>query len=89
MTLPLIHTLRQCSAEEREQVATIIDRGDLSTDELEDVCGLIKRCQGIEYTRERAKEQIATAKERLSLFADDSAKDALFRLADYVVDRNK
>ncbi|KIH77003.1 octaprenyl-diphosphate synthase [Geoalkalibacter ferrihydriticus] len=89
MTLPLIHALRQCSAEERTRVEEIIEQDELTPESLEFVCDLIERFGGIDHTRRRAMELVAQAKARLSDFPASEARQALFDLADYVVSRRK
>lgn len=89
MTLPLIHALRHCRTEERERVADIVAQEELSSDDFAYVIDLIERNRGIEYTRERARELVVQSKRRLDVFPDGPEKEALFSLADYVVDRRK
>lgn len=91
MTLPLIHTLRNCNAEERQRVADIIEQeeGALGDAEIAFVVNLIERCDGIDYTRRRAQELVEKAKLCLAVFPDSVEKTALFELADYVVSRRK
>ncbi|WP_305042783.1 polyprenyl synthetase family protein [Geoalkalibacter sp.] len=89
MTLPLIHALRQCSAEEHRQVEEIVEQDELSPEALDDVCALIDRFGGIEHTRRRALALVEQAKARLAGFPDSVAREALFGLADYVVARRK
>ena len=89
MTLPLIHAYASCQQQERTEVARIVDAEELSNEDLEYVCRLIERYDGISYTREKAAERIDTAKKLLDIFPDSVAKDALCTLADYVVARNK
>ena len=88
VTLPLIHTLNQCDAEEREKIAAIIEREMLPAEDLQYIVGLIHSYNGIDYTRERAKLLVESAKSHLASFADCPAKEAMIRLADYVVSRN-
>jgi len=89
MTLPLIHALGHCTGEERDRVATIVEQEDLADADLEFVIGLIDRTGGIDYTRRRASELVTRAKARLAPFADCPEKEALFKVADYVVSRRK
>jgi len=89
VTLPLIHALRHCSAEERREIGRIVELDDLAAEDLQTVCQIIDRYEGIEHTRQRALEMVAAAKERLTLFPPSEAKEALFELADYVVTRRK
>ena len=88
VTLPLIHTLKRCNAEERKRIAAIIEQETLPEEDLKYIVGLIHSYDGIDYTRDRAKLLIESAKGHLALFADCPAKEAMIRLADYVVSRN-
>jgi len=87
VTLPLIHTLKQCTDAERKRVADIVDQEELPAADLKSVVDLIHSYDGIGYTRERATELVVTAKQHLAGFADCPAKEGMLRLADYVVSR--
>ncbi|EAT16246.1 polyprenyl synthetase family protein [Desulfuromonas acetoxidans] len=89
MTLPLIETLRHCSRDERDRVEQIVEKDQLSDEDLEKVIALIHQYDGIDYTRKRAKQLVESAKQRLAAFEDGEAKQALEILADYVVSRSK
>ncbi|SEA14071.1 octaprenyl-diphosphate synthase [Desulfuromusa kysingii] len=89
MTLPLIHTYSKSSAHERQEISRIIDADELPEKDLEFICALIDAKGGIGYTHTKATERIESAKQRLALFPDCEARQALFTLADYVVSRNK
>jgi octaprenyl-diphosphate synthase len=88
VTLPLIHTLNQCTALEREKIAAIVEQEVLPAEDLRYVVELIHTYDGIDYTRKRAKVLIEAAKNHLSGFTHSPAKEAMLRLADYVVSRN-
>jgi octaprenyl-diphosphate synthase len=87
VTLPLIAALRQSSTSERERVAAILDAEELEESDLNFVVDLIGRHDGIAYTVRRAAELVTRAKERLSVFPDSPARQALCELADFVVAR--
>jgi octaprenyl-diphosphate synthase len=87
VTLPLIHTLNNCSGAERLRIAEIVEQEVLPDRDLRYVIDLIHAYDGIGYTRERAKTHIESAKAHLSGFADCPAKQAMLRLADYIVSR--
>lgn len=89
MTLPLIHALRQCTPDERQQVAEIVEAEELDDAALDQVTALIQSYQGIEYTRKRAGDMVARAKSRLGAFAPCQEMDALNTVADYVLSRRK
>ena len=89
MTLPLIHAYTMATAAEREEVARIVGEEELSDADLERVCELIEKYDGIAYTRQCAAGRIALAKQQLEIFPPSEAREALCILADYVVARNK
>ncbi|MCD6582218.1 MAG: polyprenyl synthetase family protein [Desulfuromusa sp.] len=89
MTLPLIHAYSKSSQQERDEISRIIEAEELTKEDLDYVCGLIDEKKGIDYTRRKATERIERAKQKLVLFPDCEARQALFTLADYVVSRNK
>ncbi|MDD2557419.1 MAG: polyprenyl synthetase family protein [Desulfuromonadaceae bacterium] len=87
MTLPLIETLRHCSAAERTMVEEIIEADEVSPEALESVVALINRYDGIKYTRVRATALVERAKTYLQVFEAGEARDALETVSDYVVSR--
>lgn len=88
VTLPLIHALRQCSAEERSRVENIVEQEELPQEDLGYVIELIDKYDGIQFTRQRAATFVEQAKTRLAVFEADPIKEALEILADYVVSRS-
>jgi len=88
MTLPLIHALRRCSQDERDQVAAIVEKDELSPEEFSRVVALVQRYGGIDYTVEKARSCVAACRRHLAGFPDSECKQALLNLAEYVVTRN-
>ena len=89
ITLPLIHTLKQCTPAEREQIADVVEKDVLEGSDFRTVFDLVDQYGGIDFTIDRAREYIAQAKTHLSLFEDSLEKKALLSIADYVVTRVK
>jgi len=89
MTLPLIHALRQCSSEERDQIAAVVEKDELSAQEFTWVTDLVRRQGGIDYTIERARACVDSCRRHLAVFPDSQCKEALLELAEYVVTRNR
>lgn len=89
ITLPLIHTLQKCTAAERTLIGDVVEKEVLDNDDFDQVCALVHRYGGIEYTVERARNYIELGKKNLEIFADSPGKTALMRLADYVVTRKR
>ena len=87
ITLPLIHTLRQCDPEERGVIQRALAAEPLTEQAFLEVVRIIERWGGIHYTSERAKEYVEKAKRHLSLFPNSRERDALFAMADYILQR--
>lgn len=85
ITLPLIHTVRQCSQCERKAIARIL--GSKDRDNLDGVLELIRKYKGVEYTKEAARNYAEKAKKFLTIFQDSIEKRALFAVADFVTER--
>lgn len=89
ITLPLIHTLRQCSAEERSVIESVIEKDEMTLDEFRHVSGLVQKYGGIDYTVAAAKRAIDDCALHLRFFDDSPVYSALIDLAGYVITRSK
>ncbi len=87
VTLPLIHALRNCTADERQRLVAVVGQALLPATDLAEVLQIIERTGGIAYCWQQAEQLCARAKARLNAFADSPAKEALLELTDYVVAR--
>ncbi len=89
ITLPLIHALKRCTADERTRVAEIVRKEQVTGDDFEMIFDLVGKYGGIEYTLEKAKQYSDRSKRHLDVFADSPEKTALLKLSDYIVTRVK
>lgn len=89
ITLPLIHTLRHCSADERQLISAVIEKDEMSLDDFREVSGLVKRYGGIEFTVASARSYIDACTNDLSCFGPGPVRAAMLDLAEYVVTRSK
>lgn len=89
ITLPLIHTLRNCSVNEREIISSVIEKDEMSLDDFRQVSGLVEKYDGIGFTVRAARSYVERCQAHLALFDDGPVKDALKQLAEYVVVRSK
>lgn len=89
ITLPLIHTLQLCTANERERIGEIVTAQELSDDDFQFVFDAVHRYGGIEFTVNRAREYTNRATSALDPFPSSPVKAALVELADYVVTRQR
>jgi octaprenyl-diphosphate synthase len=89
ITLPLIHTLSRCTATERADIASIVDKELFDPDDFDRVLRYVQQYGGIEYTIEAARQRINRSKEHLACFPDSPVKVALIELAEYTVSRTR
>jgi len=87
ITLPLIHALRNCTQEEKSLIQKTVDTTPITKEDFLNVGRLIEQYQGNFYTWEKAKQHVEQAKNHLNLFPPSEEREALFTLADYVVER--
>jgi octaprenyl-diphosphate synthase len=87
ITLPLIFTLKHCDESEKASIQEIVNSHPITKKAFFRVVEIIERYHGIQYTWEKAKRYIEAAKDCLRLFPDSKEKEALYALADYVLER--
>jgi octaprenyl-diphosphate synthase len=87
ITLPLIRTLAQCSAEEKEIIRGIVERKQATEEDIRTVFGLIGNYDGIQYALDRARNIIAEGKALLARFENGEAKSSLLAMADFIAER--
>jgi octaprenyl-diphosphate synthase len=89
ITLPLIHTLKNCTHDEREPIALILEKDTLPKEDFSLVVGLVHEYGGIDFAMGVAREYTTRSKARLDSFPESAAKKALADLADYVLTRQR
>lgn len=89
VTLPLIHTLQNCTSAERERIVEVVTKQELEEGDFDAVFELVKSYGGIDFTIEKARQHISLAKSRLDIFPDSPEKAALIAIADYVITRER
>ncbi|VEN73561.1 Polyprenyl synthetase [Candidatus Desulfarcum epimagneticum] len=88
LTLPVIHALESASGEERAFMEDIIRKDAFSSEEFSALIRLLKRLNGISYTRDMAGAYAEKAKAALAVFGPSEPKKILFMIADYAIERN-
>lgn len=90
MTLPLIKTLAQAKAEDRETLLALLRATPQERSrQLTLAHGLMEKYQGFALARAQAEALLAEALAGLAIFAEAPAKEALAGLAHYVLSRDK
>jgi octaprenyl-diphosphate synthase len=87
LTLPMIHALARADAKDRGRLEAVIGLEGMAAADFDEALGLIKRCGGIEYTKESAQEHIKKAKTSLEPFSVSKSRIILEQMADYVLVR--
>jgi len=87
ITLPLIYTVGRCSREETTLIQKTVDSESISKEDFFGVVQVIEQYRGVYYTWEKAKEYVDRAKRHLQAFPNSKEKEALYALADYVLER--
>ena len=85
ITLPLIRTLKRCSAKEKNFIRTAVAKKDEAV--FLEIVRLLQKYDGIEYALNKARTFIVEAKDYLKVFGDSEAKEALFTICDYILCR--
>ncbi len=89
MTLPLIHSLREASTQERRRIMKIVRQRKKSRGDIRDVSRFVHERGGIEYARMRMQEHATEARDLLLTFPPTDAREALLNLVDFTVQRSK
>ena len=87
-TLPLLHALKVCSREQRNEVQEVLLKHELAPHDVEFVMDFIRRHGGIAHAQQKAEDLVAEAKRRLDALPDSAAKASLMGLADYIIERD-
>jgi len=87
ITLPLIFTLNHCNQEEKAFIRKAVQSDFITKKAFFQVVEIIERYHGLNYTWKKAMEYVEMAKRHAHLFPNSKEKEALFTLADYVLER--
>jgi len=88
LTLPLIHALSIAPPKDSDAVRKKIRQG-ITDKSVNEVIQFIKYYGGIEYSQKIAEEFISKAESALTVLPDSEAREKLFLLANYVIQREK
>jgi octaprenyl-diphosphate synthase len=87
LTLPVIYALQSAKAKERDKMVGIIQNKDFTEEEFDDLVNLLIKHGSIEYTQNKAKAFIRSAKQSLDGFNSGPGKELLYDIADYALVR--
>jgi octaprenyl-diphosphate synthase len=88
ITLPLIHTLRECASQSRKKILKLLEN-DFNRKDFDHILSLIQGNGGVEYAQKRASNFGKKALTYLSELKDSKYKKALEDLVGFVIKREK
>lgn len=89
ITLPLLHALQICTAEERAEMMILLESEIISQTSIEKLILFAKEQGGIDYAERKMDTMLNEAKSLIMRFADTPRRRALADLADYICRRDK
>ncbi|MFT4698055.1 MAG: octaprenyl-diphosphate synthase [Flavobacteriaceae bacterium] len=87
MTLPLIHSLNNCSSKEKGWVINSIKNHNTDKKRVEEIIAFVKGKKGLEYAVQKMKEYQQKALDILRPYPTSDFKDALELMVNYVIER--
>lgn len=89
VTLPLLYALNNAPMAEAAPMRAIVERGDLTEDEIESLIEFAKAHGGIDYAFERMRAMQKEADEIIKQFPDSESREAFRAIFEYIIDRKK
>lgn len=89
MTLPVIHALGKASRSERNRIVNIIKNESHKPKKVSEVIDFVKASGGIEYAQEAMVRFRNEAFDLLNQFPDSEYREALQKLVNYTIEREK
>jgi octaprenyl-diphosphate synthase len=87
ITLPYIRTLAVADAADRTRLEALMREADPDASIIEEAAGIVRRYDGLEYSKQVALNYVQAARQRLELIPPTPIKSVLEGLADYIVNR--
>lgn len=89
ITLPLIHLLNHSEKKERKRIINIVKKKNHHKREVEELITLVRKGGGLEYASEQMNQYCNEAIQRLLVFPESEARDALCALFRYIISRKR
>ena len=84
-TLMVVYALEKANKEDHDRLVELLEANDESI--IPEAMEILEKYGAINYARSKAYDCVIESKQALSILPDSDAKDALFKLADFVFTR--
>lgn len=88
-TLVIVHALKSLDPFDRRKLHDAIKKGDASEENIEEILTYVKKSGAIEWTRDRAKEFSSHARTCLTALPENSARNLLMEICQFVAERKQ
>tara|TARA_B100000315_G_C14570853_1_gene585413 strand:- start:309 stop:1316 length:1008 start_codon:yes stop_codon:yes gene_type:complete len=86
-TFLILHALRKASVKDKKFLERVLNKVDVTLDDINIARNIIKRTNSLEYAFNRSESFITQAKVEIKHCKESKAKEALLRIADYAINR--
>ena len=87
MNLMVVHTLSAASPEDKDELISILNSQSEDEENVKKAISIFDKYGSINYARDIAQDNVKNAKKQLDLVEDSQAKEALFQMADFMLQR--
>ncbi len=87
ITLPLSHLIDKAESEDKELILGILEKDDITDEDVILVYKLMKKYGSIDYTLERAEKYSNATKESISDLPNNEYRMSIMQLADFIISR--
>jgi len=88
-TLIAVHCLSHVTGEEKQLLDNIFGNRNASEHDVAKVYDLFRELGSVEYAQKRALQYVDQAKDAIGMLRPSDAKELLYRLIDYIIQRDK
>lgn len=87
VTLPLIHTLKKSSPEDKSVIKKIVESEEPGKEDITKIISMIDKYKGVDYALSKAKAYTDEGKDFLEPFENSKSKTSLLTISDYIIER--
>ena len=89
VTLPLLYALNHADEEDAEAMRSLIERGDLTTEEINRLIEFAKREGGVDYAFDVMRKMQQEANTIIDRYPDSESKEAFKEIFEFIISRDK